>query len=236
MELFQVIETLTDRDKWPWFYDPDRLNDLDALADEAFQRGTFDGYLACVLMTHQICDERLRVLIRHCRFVLHITLATSELSIHFGPKDDDSDLEKQMTEPLIGLLKASLEVDGKAEFIILCEEMTDIRNKLAHQLTRNFDLGGIRGTTEKYQKKFARAEELFAERDDIFRLLYKDHRKDDSWDLGLQDMLQNGLEPEAEQECHRIIAIRRTAGVSGQALEPSGHSVYDEILKRSCFP
>jgi len=45
MEIIQLIEKIIDSDNWPYFSDADRLDELDELAEEAFRRKTFDGFL-----------------------------------------------------------------------------------------------------------------------------------------------------------------------------------------------
>jgi len=211
MDTLQLVEKITTNDLWPGFKDADRLEELDKLADEAFMRGTFDGYLASVLITHQICDELIRLLISNARFTIQLMVVPNGFGIKFGSKEDDSDLEKLMTGQLIAALDKSLEFEEKDEFLSLCKEMAEIRNKLAHQLARKVNLDDIRGTTEKYRTKFARAKKLFFQADDVFRLFYKDSRKDDSWDFLLEEMLEDA-ELDLADKCKRIIKLREEAG------------------------
>src|SRR3954468_16219357 len=110
-----------------------------------------------------------------------------------------------MTGQLIAVLEHSLEFEEKDEFLQLCREMSEIRNKLAHELARRVDLAKLQITTDKYQVKYQRAEELFFQADDIFRLLYKDSKKDDSWDRMLREMLESELEADVEVQCKRVI-------------------------------
>ena len=212
MDIFRLIEKVTIPESWPGFKDPNRLEELDDLATDAFNRATSDGYLAYVLIAHQVCDELLRLLIAHTRFAVRLMIVPSGFDVKFSSKEDDSDLEKLTTGHLIDVLEHSLEFEDKDEFLKLCRELSEIRNKLAHALGRNLDVANLKETTNKYRAKYERAEELFFQADDTFRLLYKDSKKDDSWDLILEDMLEDGLDPGAEAECRRVIELRKAAG------------------------
>jgi hypothetical protein len=142
-------------------------------------------------------------------------VASNGFDIKFSTKDHDADLERLMTGQLISALELSLEFDEKEEFLKLCREMGEIRNRLTHELARKVDLGKLEATTDKYRAKNKRAEELFFEADDTFRLLYKDYKKDDSWDWTLQEMIEDdGLDGDMKAQCKRIIKLRKAAGYS----------------------
>lgn len=212
MDVLQLIEQVTTPESWPGFKDEDRLQELDDLASEALDRESSDGYLAYVLITHQLCDELLRLLIAHTRFALRLMVVPNGFDIKFSAKEDDGDLERLMTGQLITVLEHSLEFDEKEEFLKLCREMSEIRNKLTHELARKVDLAKLEATTDKYRAKYKRAEELFFDANDNFRLLYKDSKKDDSWDWMLQDMIEDGLEANTKAQCKRLIELRKAAG------------------------
>ena len=72
MEIIQLIEKIIDSDNWPYFSDADRLDELDELAEEAFRRKTFDGFLSYVFITHQICDELLKLLSDVTQFLFFV--------------------------------------------------------------------------------------------------------------------------------------------------------------------
>lgn len=212
MDILKLIETLTDRDSWPGVRNPDQLKTLDRLSQEAFARGTLDGTLASVLITHQICDELIKQLIRQCRFVVHLSLAVSEFEIQFGQDDGAASLDKLMTGQLIAALDATIEFEEKQAFLSLCKEMSEIRNRFAHQLARQTDLAGLRGTAEKYHEKYAHAFALYEQASDTFECLFKDHRKDDSWDFMLKDILEEEPELEYELAVQRVVELRKAAG------------------------
>lgn len=212
MDILDLIEQLTDSDRWPGFRDPERLDKLDEIAENAFKRETFDGTLASILITHQICDELLRQLISQSRFALRLAVASGGFEMKFGRKNNDEDLDGLMTGQLLQRLESCIEFDEKKRILSLSGEMSSIRNKFAHELATRVDLDGIRGTATKYRAKFTELEELFEIAADNFHLYFKDHRKNDSWDFQLADMLENGLEAEWEIRCRQVVKQRRDAG------------------------
>jgi hypothetical protein len=215
MDLFELIKTITITENWPYFSDAERLDELNGLAEEAFKRETFDGYLSYVFITHQICDELIRLLIIHTRFTLQLYLIPDGFDYKFSNSDDNKDIENLMTGKLLEILKNSLEFDQKEEFIQTCLELSQIRNRLAHELTRKVKLGKIKNSASKYRQKFIALEELFDEIHDIFCLFYKDQRKDDSWDLLIDDQIQI-LDAENDKDeikkLKEIIKLRKEAG------------------------
>ena len=101
MEIIQLIEKIIDSDNWPYFSDADRLDELDELAEEAFRRKTFDGFLSYVFITHQICDELLKLLIVHTRFTLQLYLIPDGFNYKFSDKSDNKDLEGMVSPKVI---------------------------------------------------------------------------------------------------------------------------------------
>lgn len=220
MDIFELIEKITNSENWPYFSDAGRLDELDDLAEEAFKRETFDGFLSYVFITHQICDELIKLLIAHSRFTLQLYLIPDGFDYKFSNKEGNKDIENFMTGKLLDVLQNSLEFDNKEKFILACSELSQIRNRLAHELTRSVKLDKIKKSASKYRQKFIALEELFDEIHDIFCLFYKDQRKDDKWDWLIDEQIQM-LDAEKDKdeikECKKFIKLRKDAG-----FEPPG--------------
>jgi hypothetical protein len=54
--LEQVIERITDSEKWPTFDRPEFLDELDELAEESISKNTVEGYLAALLIYQQLVE------------------------------------------------------------------------------------------------------------------------------------------------------------------------------------
>ena len=209
MDQHELIERITDPDKWPGFENSEQLHQMDDMAEAAFSRNTADGYLAYVLIIHQICDDLIRMLIAHS----HFTLELLTVSNGFGIRFPNENLDKYTSGQLLQALERSfLDFDQRDEFIKVCNEMNSIRNQMAHQLAKQPNLEQLKQTAEKYKTKVATVEELFSAADDNFRLFYKDEKKSDTWDIYLQEALNDASGGEERAEYERLIKIRKEAG------------------------
>lgn len=63
----ELIEKIKDLSNWPSFERPDFLADLNTVADEAFEKATVEGYLAALLIYHQLCEELVHILFLRMR-------------------------------------------------------------------------------------------------------------------------------------------------------------------------
>lgn len=57
-----ILIKLEDSNKWPGFERPEFLDELNELADSSFEKKTIEGYLASVLIYHQLTEELIRIL------------------------------------------------------------------------------------------------------------------------------------------------------------------------------
>jgi hypothetical protein len=60
----ELISTIRDSDTWPSFERPDFLDELDEIANQAFSKNTIEGYLASLLIYHQLSEEMIRLLLK----------------------------------------------------------------------------------------------------------------------------------------------------------------------------
>ena len=73
MEYMRALAAkILDPEKWPNFERADFLDELNGLADAAFDKGTVEGYLAALLIYHQLTDEMLRMVHRWAEFFVQL--------------------------------------------------------------------------------------------------------------------------------------------------------------------
>ena len=214
VDLIDIVERITKREKWPDFGNADRLEKMEDLANRAYRRRSIDGCLSYVLITQQIGDELTRLLIAHCRFTLQLFLVPVGFDYKFSGKPNNSDLDKLTSGQLLNVLDNSLEFEGKDEFLKSVRALTEKRNVLAHHLARQPKLGRIREIAKEYRTKFAETEEIFWEANDVFYLFYKDQRKEDHWEWLLDDALENAADSKESAAIKRLQKLRKEEGFS----------------------
>src|SRR5689334_2287023 len=87
VDVYTLLEILLDAGQWPTYsFD---TNVLGRLAEEAFNRNTFDGYLSYVLLTNQICEEYARILVREGELMLLLQLVPRGFGWRFPKQKPD---------------------------------------------------------------------------------------------------------------------------------------------------
>lgn len=164
------IDQINDSEHWPGFDSPDHLNDLNEIADESFNKHTIEGYLAALLIYHQLCEEMAKLLIEDSRFFIKASIYPSEIEF--------SSSNKIMFGRTIEQLKETVDFNEKELFIQKCQSFNQVRNSLAHGLTKQTSIVDIKKKLEKIKKIFDEIFELFDSAHDWFCLCFKDFRKD----------------------------------------------------------
>ena len=174
-----LIWRVKDSSRWPSFERGDFLDKLDALAAKAFSTKTTFGYLAAVLIYHQLCEEMIGLLIRDSEFFIQLSIFPTE--IHFRQR------KKYMFGRLLEDLKSTIEFEHKKDIIQKAEQLNTIRIQIVHGLTKRTSLKEIRGNALKMKRLYEGIYRDFDEALDWFRLCFKDFKKDIDWD----DYLEN---------------------------------------------
>jgi len=172
--LESLIARIQDRDQWPDFDRPYFLDELNGIADEAYESNSVYGYLAALLIYHQLTEEMLRLLLEYSEFFVQIELAPIE--IHFPIP------EKAMFGRLLEATKSSMEFENKTELLSLAQVIYRGRIEFVHGLTKQ---EGTQEIGQKVQQVKAHFEDFygkFVEAQDWFLLCFKDLRKDRDWD------------------------------------------------------
>ncbi|OJV88394.1 MAG: hypothetical protein BGO34_18795 [Bacteroidia bacterium 44-10] len=165
-----ILIKLEDPNKWPGFERPEFLDELNELADSSFEKKTIEGYLASVLIYHQLTEELIRILIESSTFYIQLRVFPQEFQ--------DRKLKKKMFGQLIQELNQSI-LDEKIHiFVEKAINLNSLRIEIVHRLTTSETIKKVKKQCEKVQIIFNEIWELFDEIYDNYRVTYKDFKKD----------------------------------------------------------
>ena len=108
---------------------------LNQVADEAYSKGSIEGYLAAILIYQQLSEEMITLLLECCDFLIQLSVFPHE--IKFRPNGTS------MFGKLINDLEHTISFDRKTAFIQKCREHNEIRNRMVHRLTLKSSLADI---------------------------------------------------------------------------------------------
>lgn len=214
VDVVEVIDRLIDTDKWPTYRNSRELFKLERLAHEAYDRNTFDGYLSYVLMTHQVSEEYVMILLKHAQFTLSVSLALHGFSWRFPSAQVGDRLEGQMFGKLLELLDNSIQFVGKERLIQVCREMNQTRNMLAHRLVAGVNLQELASLAHEYKEKYDELVDLFNDADEEFSYFYCVVVHDEGWDRLVRQKLSSAANTsnETERQKWQHISMRLRAG------------------------
>ncbi|MBL0143767.1 MAG: hypothetical protein IPP91_17090 [Betaproteobacteria bacterium] len=174
-----LVETIKDRERWPDFDRSQFLIELNQIADESFEKGSIEGYLASVLVYHQLIEESLRLVLRWSEFMMQLQVAPLEYHLAL-PK-------RAMFGQVLEELRNTIDFEHRDDLIAIAERANAGRIKLVHGLTKHKSIDEIaigakeiRGHFDDYLEKWEQVHEWFM-------LAFKDLRKDGEWDALLED-------------------------------------------------
>ena len=130
----KILTKLENSDNWPGFEHPDFFDELNELADKAFERKTVKGYLASILIYYQISEELIRILIECITFYIQLSVFPQEFQ--------DRKLKNKMFGLLIQELNQSVFNDEIHQLLDKAYKLNALRIEVVHRLT----------TTETEQK------------------------------------------------------------------------------------
>jgi hypothetical protein len=203
VDVADVIDRLVDDRRWPTYRNSHELSKLESLAHEAYDRSTFDGYLSYVLITHQVSEDYVLILLKHAQFTLSISLALHGFSWRFPSMQVGDKLEGQMFGKLLELLENSIEFGGKERLIQVCREMNQTRNRLAHHLVAGLTLQELASLANEYQEKHNELVDLFNDADGEFSCFYFVVVHDGGWDRLIRQKLNSASNASNESERQR---------------------------------
>jgi len=166
----EILLKLENSDNWPGFERPDFLDDLNQLADNSFESKTIEGYLASVLIYHQLTEEFIRILIECSTFYIQLSVFPQEFQ--------NRNLKKKMFGQLIQELTQSVLDENIRKIVYKANELNNTRIQIVHKLTMNDTINRINEQCEKVKTIFDEIWEVFEEVYDNYRVTFKDFRKD----------------------------------------------------------
>ena len=131
----ELIKKTKDLSNWPSFERPDFLADLNTVADEAFEKVTVEGYLAVLLIYHQLCEKLVHLVLKDAQLFIQLSVFPTE--IDFPQK------KRLMFGQLIEELKSTVSFKNKDEFIEKCLELNRHRIDIVHRLTKRTTLSDV---------------------------------------------------------------------------------------------
>jgi len=170
----EIIARIKDSDKWPAFTRPDFLQELNDVADDAFSKGTVEGYLASVLIYHQITEEMIKLLVECCEFLVQIAVFPREIQFRHG--------DRSMFGKILNELENTLSFEHKREFIEKCNELNRVRIRMVHKLTAKSSLADIKRQSLTIKDIF---DQIYRIQNDIynkFRVSFHSYKKDTNWE------------------------------------------------------
>jgi hypothetical protein len=165
-----LLSRIRNSDDWPAFERPDFLDELNAVADNAFSKDSIEGYLASMLIYHQVSEEMLRLLISDTQFFIQLAVFPAELNFPTQSKMTYGDVIKYLTD--------AISFKNKEELIYKAQELNRIRIELVHKLTSQTGLADIKNFVVVAKAIHDEMFRLFEEAHDYFRVCFHDFYKD----------------------------------------------------------
>jgi hypothetical protein len=179
--LLSLIGRLLDDQKWPTYTKTNALPDLGRIAQEAFQRDTFDGYLSYVLISHQLNEDYAILLLKESQFALRLFAVPDGFGWPTAAYEKPGSREFDMFGRIMQRIANSLDFNKKSEFLEACRKQSEIRNRLAHRLIDGLSLGEMRALAHEYKKGKEEMIDCFNDADDQFSWFFTMQILDTRW-------------------------------------------------------
>lgn len=164
-----ILIKLENSDSWPGFECPDFLDELNELADKAFEKKTIEGYLASVLIYHQLAEEFIRILIESSTFYIQLSVFPQEFQ--------DRKLKNKMFGQLIQELNQSVLDEDIHSLVEKAYKLNSLRIEIVHKLTTSETIQKVKKQCEKVQVIFNEIWELFDVIYDRYMVTFKNFKK-----------------------------------------------------------
>ena len=164
-----VISRIKNSDNWPGFERPNFLQELNDVADSAFNKVTIEGYLAALLIYHQLTEELIRILIDCSTFYIQLCVFPQEYI--------KRELRGKMFGQLIDVLKHTVNDDRQKKLVQQAKQLNSLRIIMVHKLTLKSSLTKIEMQCKKAKKLFDSIFKLFEEIYDNYRVTFSYYKK-----------------------------------------------------------
>jgi hypothetical protein len=166
----QLRARLKDSEQWPAFPDGAFLDRLDRIASGSLTKRTTEGYLAAILIYHQLAEEMIRLLIQDVRFLVQLGVLPFRITFREKPKLTFGQLQQE--------LKDSVEFEEKAAFLRRVDQLNAIRIGIVHKLTKRGSLAGLARETQRAERIYRAVFKTFERAHDSFCVDFHGYKKD----------------------------------------------------------
>jgi len=165
----KLLDKIIHNEKWPEFERLNFLTDLNVVADKAHAKKTIEGYLAALLIYHQLCEEMVKKLIECSNFFIQCATFPNEI--------EEIDLKNKMFGQLLKELKRGTVNKQIGTFIKKCENLNALRIRVVHKITLKTSIADISKQSKKAKKHFDEIFELFNNIHDEYRATFHGYSK-----------------------------------------------------------
>ena len=120
----EIESRLTDVDRWPIYVNPDYLDSLSRLANQALEKPDTKNCISAILIYQQLTEEMIKVLLRSCYFLIQVRMLPIEIIF--------KENKKLMFGQLIKELKATINFPLKNNLITAANIINKNRIEIAH--------------------------------------------------------------------------------------------------------
>jgi hypothetical protein len=123
----EVLGKLEKSNCWPYFQKPETIQELHDLAGHIYSKETMEGYLASMLIYHQLIEEMTKILIECSTFFVQLSVFPSEFKAR--------SLDRKMFGQLIEELNQGVVNNETLAYIKKCKDFNKTRIDMVHKLT-----------------------------------------------------------------------------------------------------
>lgn len=168
-----LVARLKDPSRWPGIGTIEHLDQLHKLAGEAKERGTTDGYLATMLIIHQLTEEMIKVLIDDALFYTQLKL--------YPLPFESAKTKKGMFGQYLSDLKSTVWFQNKKFIVEDAERLNTIRISIVHGLTKSGALSVVEQNVTEAWKLYCTLYFLATEAHMVFQSDFRDIYQDPGW-------------------------------------------------------
>ena len=172
-EAKQLVEKLNDPKNWPGFSSNEYFQSLQKIAMESKERQTVDGYLAAILIIHQLTEEMLKLLIDEAEFYVQLKL----YPLPFKKKKK----QRMMFGQILSEIESSVWFQNKKYIIEKSAKLNKIRIEIVHGLTKRMSLDNLKTEADEAWGLYCSIHFMGLEAHMIFQDSYMEFYRDDNW-------------------------------------------------------
>lgn len=165
----ELFHRITHIEKWPEFERLNFLTDLNVIADKAYAKKTIEGYLAALLIYHQLCEEMIKKLIECSNFFIQCAIFPNEIKT--------IELKNKMFGQLLNELEKGAVNKKIKTFIEKCKNLNALRIKMVHKITLKSSIEDISKQSIGSKKYFDEILDLFSEIHNEYEAIFHDYCK-----------------------------------------------------------